>query len=186
MNDQPTQNSNIWFVSDTHFNHENIAVNFTLEDGSKARPFSSVEEMNELMIQRWNECVKDQDHVWHLGDVAFGSYQETTKILSRLKGKKRLLLGNHDKIKGDSLTRHFQKVTLWRMFKEHDFICTHVPLRRDQFRKVNFNLHGHTHHHVLPEPYYINLCVEHTNYAPVHLDEILTEIGKRRSHYGPV
>lgn len=171
--------ADIWFISDTHFNHANM-MKFVREDGSPARPFSSVEEMNEVMIDRWNAVVKVTDHVWHLGDVAFGSREETTKILGRLMGKKRMLLGNHDKIKGDSLIRHFQKVCLWRIFKEHDFICTHVPLRRDQFRKVGFNVHGHTHHHTLKEPEYINVCVEHTNYGPVHLDEIRAQIRKRK------
>lgn len=171
--------ADIWFISDTHFNHENIATRFTREDGTPARPFSSVEEMNETMIDRWNAVVKEQDHVWHLGDVVMGPRQECGKVLSRLRGKKRMLLGNHDQIKGSNLITYFQKVELWRIFKEYDFICTHVPLRRETFRKVNFNVHGHTHHAVIDDPAYINVCVEHTDYAPVHLDVIRKEIRKR-------
>ena len=173
--------ADIWFISDTHFNHENLAIRFKKEDGSPARPFSSVEEMNELMIQNWNALVKEQDHVWHLGDVIMGPKQECGKVLSRLKGKKRMLLGNHDQIKGSNLITYFQKVELWRLFKEHDFVCTHLPLRRDQFRKVNFNVHGHIHHNKIDDPAYINVCVEHTKYAPVHMDEIKAIIKRRQA-----
>lgn len=178
--------ADIWFISDTHFNHENIATKFTLEDGSPARPFSSVDEMNEVMIQNWNKLVKEQDHVWHLGDVIMGNRHYISAVLSRLKGKKRMLLGNHDQLKGCELMKFFQKVELWRVFKEYDFVCTHIPLRRESFRAVNFNVHGHIHHAVIQDPAYINVCVEHTNYAPIHLDEIRAIIKQRRDHNGPV
>lgn len=171
--------SEIWFISDTHFNHENIAVNFKLENGSQARPFSSVHEMNELMIQNWNKLVSEQDHVWHLGDVIMGPRQDYSKILGRLKGKKRMLLGNHDVIKGNDLLKYFQKVALWRIFKEHNFICTHLPLHPSGFRKVEYNVHGHLHHNLVLDPAYINICVEHTGYAPIHLDRIKQIIATR-------
>lgn len=169
----------IWFISDTHFNHENMITKFKLEDGSPSRPFESVQQMNEIMIQNWNARIKPQDHVWHLGDVVMGLREESNKILSRLNGKKRMLLGNHDQIKGNDLIKYFEKVELWRIFKDENFICTHVPLHRDTFRKVSFNVHGHTHHNSIDDPAYINICVEKTNYAPVHMDEILDMIKAR-------
>lgn len=123
---------------------------------------------------------REQDHIWHLGDVIMGDRKDIPRIMHRLKGKKRMLLGNHDVIKGNELMSFFQKVELWRIFKEHNFICTHVPILKECFRKVAFNLHGHLHHSLIPDPAYINVCVEHTGYSPVHLDSILAEI-KRRS-----
>jgi len=171
----------IWFISDTHFNHENMAVKFLKEDGSKARPFDSVEEMNEVMIQNWNRHIKEQDHIWHLGDIILGDRAKIPSILSRLKGKKRMLLGNHDQLKGNELMKFFQKIELWRIFKDHNFLCTHVPIHKGSFRKVAYNVHGHTHHGIVDDPAYINVCVEHTNYAPIHMDEILKEIRKREN-----
>jgi len=56
---------NIWFTSDTHFNHRNII-------GYAQRPFESVEEMNEVMIERWNASVRGEDTIYHLGDFSFG------------------------------------------------------------------------------------------------------------------
>lgn len=162
---------NIWFISDTHFSHANF-LGFIDDNGKRIRPFSSVEEMDELMVDKWNELVKDGDRVYHLGDVSFGK-SRLPEIMARLKGSKRLILGNHDEIKDFRLLEYFKKVTLWRIFKEHNFVCTHIPLALDQLRKVEFNVHGHIHQQPSPTPQHINICVEKTGYAPVHLDEIL-------------
>ena len=42
--------ANIWVTSDTHFNHAAI-LNFTNDEGKKVRSFTSVEEMNEVMVE---------------------------------------------------------------------------------------------------------------------------------------
>ena len=65
---------NYFVISDTHWQHENI-LKFTKEDGTLVRPeFFSVQEMDEIMIENWNKEVKNQDDiVYHLGDVTFGS-----------------------------------------------------------------------------------------------------------------
>ena len=60
---------NRFVISDTHFGHTNSWEKFKLSDGSPLRPFSSTEEMDETMIERWNAKVKQQDTVYHLGDV---------------------------------------------------------------------------------------------------------------------
>ena len=60
------------------------------------RPFSSVEEMNESMISKWNEKVRKNDDVVILGDFSFGKGEETNSVLSRLNGRLYLIKGNHD------------------------------------------------------------------------------------------
>lgn len=171
--------SDIWFISDTHFGHANF-LTFQDVDGSVIRPFSSVEEMDEHMIERWNSVVRDGDKVYHLGDVCFDK-PRFPEIMRRLKGSKRLILGNHDDIKRFRMYEHFKKIALWRIFKEHDFVCSHVPLPPEQFRKVGFNLHGHIHEKPETSPQHICVCVERTNYTPVHLDDIVAEISRRRT-----
>jgi calcineurin-like phosphoesterase family protein len=79
-----------YFISDTHFGHENI-IRFC------DRPFESVEQMNEAMINNWNDRVTDNDHVYILGDFAFRCVTSVEKILQSLSGKKHLIIGNHDK-----------------------------------------------------------------------------------------
>lgn len=169
--------SNIWFTSDTHFGHANF-LTFQDVDGAVIRPFASVDEMDELIIERWNSVVRDGDKIYHLGDVCFNK-SRFSDIMGRLKGSKRLILGNHDDIKRFRMYEHFKKIALWRIFKEHDFVASHVPLARDQFRKVGFNLHGHVHEKPEPSNRHICVCVERTDYTPVHMDEILAEIKRR-------
>lgn len=161
----------IWFISDTHFGHANF-LTFKDAEGKLIRPFATVEDMDECMVERWNERVRPGDKVYHLGDVVFGD----PAILARLNGQKRLVLGNHDDIKKPRLAAAFKKIQLWRIFKEHNFVCTHIPLAMEQMRKVSFNVHGHIHEKSPPSEQHICICVEKTNYAPVHLDEIKARI----------
>ena len=88
---------NVWFCSDHHFNHTNI-LSFINYSGEKVRPeFSTVEQMNEVMIENHNARVKPNDKVYFLGDVGFNTASLDT-ILPRLNGKKRLILGNHERL----------------------------------------------------------------------------------------
>lgn len=166
--------ANIFVISDTHWNHKNI-LKFLGKDGKPFRKFENVDHMNETMIENWNRLVTPQDKIYHLGDVYFGSQQEAESILSRLNGKKRLIVGNHDCIygKGNPLHKYFQKIYMWRLFKEFNMVLTHVPLHKDSFRKVEYNVHGHIHEKTPYEQNYINVCVERTKYTPVPIEEVI-------------
>ena len=76
----------IYFTSDHHFGHENI-IKFC------DRPFRSVEEMDQTLIERWNEKVKPEDEVYHLGDFSLAKDpQRVSDILDSLKGTKYLII----------------------------------------------------------------------------------------------
>lgn len=167
-----------WFISDTHFFHTNI-LKFTGDDGKRIRPFDSIQEMHEIMVANWNGVVRDNDYVYHLGDVTFSYGKEFNQLMSRLKGRKRLILGNHDKIKGTNLMDWFEKVDLWKGFSSHNFTASHMKLLKGSLRDGAFNLHGHTHQNVDPDPFYLNGCVEVNQYTPTHIDAIGEEIKKR-------
>lgn len=85
-----TKDQNIFFTSDTHFYHNNIIKYCN-------RPFSSVEEMNETIINNWNAVVGENDIVFHLGDFGFCGSKEMSTIINRLNGNIYLILGNHDR-----------------------------------------------------------------------------------------
>lgn len=169
--------SNIWVISDTHFNHKNI-LNFTDFSDKKVRDFSSVEEMNEIMIERWNECVKPGDKIYHLGDVFFGPKEWIEANWHRLNGKKRLIVGNHDDIPYIVEKRMFEKVDMWRMFSEFNILLTHVPIHESTLGERRFkdrpmiNIHGHIHSNPSPSPLHRCVCVEHTDYRPINIDEL--------------
>lgn len=56
-----------FFTSDTHFFHKDL-----LGDSDFApRPFASVDEMNQTIIDNWNARVAETDTVYHLGDIAY-------------------------------------------------------------------------------------------------------------------
>lgn len=172
----------IFFTSDTHFGHANI-LSFTDVDGQLIRPwFSSVEEMNEVMVERWNGRVKEGDKVYHLGDVGFGR-SNIASIMPRLRGSKRLILGNHDDVRQDRLGEFFQKILLWRVFSEEGFVCTHLPVMPENFpgmkNRVVLNVHGHIHEKPDPSNIHWNISVERTDFRPVALEEICDEIKAR-------
>jgi calcineurin-like phosphoesterase family protein len=172
----------IWLVSDTHFGHERMITTFKDANGQPARRFSSVEEMDETMVERWNSRVKPADHVWHLGDVAM-SRPVMDRILPRLRGHKRLIRGNHDVFKTAAYAKWFEEIAGYRVFGVRGqpraggvgapaIICSHIPLHPDSVKKGWVNVHGHTHLNSLPDARYLNICVEQTAYAPVALEEI--------------
>ncbi len=159
----------IFVISDTHFGHENI-LKFKHSDGTMLRSFSSVEEMDEAMVENWNKIVSDSDIVYHLGDVYFG---KGWQHLDRLKGRKRLILGNHDNGKDERLHKNFQKILMWRMFPEHNALFTHVPVHKSSLYKTKYNLHGHVHRNSLEESEYINCSSEVLHYTPWPIEALI-------------
>ena len=166
----------IWVISDTHFGHENIIKYCN-------RPFSSVYDMNETMVENWNKTVKDEDHVWHLGDVYFtGGFQHEDEnkssvawnFMKRLKGKKRLCLGNHDNGHNQLLLHFFEKIVLWRDWKELGLVMTHIPLHLSNIKEGRTNIHGHIHQNKSPDGPYRNVSVEQINYTPINIEELRT------------
>lgn len=172
---------NIWVVSDTHYNHANILKFTDSKTGQRVRPeFDNVEQMNECLLDHWNERVKPGDKVYHLGDVFMGSKEEFQKVWPKFNGSKRLIVGNHDTIDFLSCGGFFKKVSMWRMFPEFGLIFSHVPLHissmyRHSLDRPLFGIHGHIHQHPSPEGPYRNVCVEKTNYYPINIETLAEE-----------
>ena len=160
----------IWFISDTHFGHEKMI-------GWGRSQFSSVAEMDEVMVENWNRVVKPGDKVYHLGDVFMGDKDAFKKLWPRLNGSKRLLVGNHDDVKFLSSGGFFKKVGLWKVWHDLPLLFSHVPVHESSIQSRvrlsnGLNVHGHTHHKGSPSGPYRSVCVELNNYTPVNLDEL--------------
>ncbi len=157
----------IYVISDTHFCHTNI-LKFKDSNGELVRGrFSNLQEMHDCIITNWNETVREQDIIYHLGDVYFGKKKEFQNIWKQLKGRKRLIVGNHDDIKEIAKNNYFQKIYTWRVFD--NCILTHIPIHCDSIINGKINIHGHLHERKLEHPYY-NVSVECTDYKPVDIE----------------
>lgn len=172
-----------WFISDTHFGHEKIL--HPDGKGRRARPFKSVEEMDEHMVERWNSVVGKGDRVWHLGDFAFG--RDALDIAGRLNGTKELILGNHDQYPNAAYLQYFRKLHGAVYLREKMFIMTHVPVHPGNLAGSKcFNIHGHFHEKFVQrkingkewinDPRFINVSVEQINYTPINGEEILKRV----------
>jgi len=199
--------SNRFVISDTHFGHTNSWEKFKLPSGDPLRPFTSTEEMDETMVERWNAVVSPQDTVYHLGDVVIN--RKSLHHVKRLNGKKRLVRGNHDIFKdADYREAGFDSLYGVRVFVDQ-FILSHIPLHPDCVtERFRVNVHGHLHANevtrdviVRPDsrfdtehefyrlqskidPRYLCVSVEHTDYRPLSFDEIEARIKARWEETG--
>lgn len=167
----------IYFTADTHFGHYNV-IRFC------DRPFASAEEMDEAMIQNWNDRVTGNDTVYILGDMFFRS-TNAEGILKRLKGKKRLIVGNHD---GSWMTkfdyaRYFFSVD--RFLETSDgkrsLTLCHYPMLSWKHAKRSYMIHGHIHNDtradfwplIAARENVLNADVDINSFKPVTFDELL-------------
>ena len=133
----------IYYISDLHFGHRNVIE----MDG---RPFETIEEMDEALIRRWNERVTDEDDVYILGDFAYRNGFTTDWYLSRLRGRKHLINGNHD-------FRTLENGKAMAMFASVDKMCyitdngrgvllCHYPVAEWYGKRYGgYHVHGHIH-----------------------------------------
>jgi calcineurin-like phosphoesterase family protein len=170
--------ANLFIISDTHFNNANI-LNFKRQDGSPVRTFSSVEEMDEVMVERWNSVVRPQDKVYHLGDVSMSKVGIAT--VGRCNGHKRLVRGNHDTHPIKEYLKYFEEVYATRVL-DH-MLFSHIPVHPDSIGKHHANVHGHIHNplHDHYGPKYYNVSVEVIDFTPIALEDLKKKI-KENQH----
>lgn len=167
----------IYFVSDTHFGHKNVIKHC-------GRPFESMEQMDQAMIDNWNKTVSRKDTIYHLGDLSFHNIHDTRDIIKQLNGHKILIRGNHDRFSDiDYLKMGFERVRDYEEIKwnKRKFILCHFPfLTWNGSHRGNLHLHGHCHgtlNHLNVGVPRIDVGVDNFDFAPIHVDKILELIG---------
>lgn len=130
--------NNIFFTSDTHFGHNKIL------EFCPNRPGETVEELGEIIIDRWNKVVGHADTIFHLGDFSFMGTTSTRSIVERLNGKIILIRGNHDSFKTVK-NCNFNLIVESMVFRigKQKIGMAHQPERVPQ--NCNFGLCGHLH-----------------------------------------
>ena len=180
----------VYFISDTHFYHTAIIPYCQ-------RPFLSVDDMNEKLIENWNKVVTNEDTVYFLGDFGFSSAPKLKDITSRLNGYKIIIRGNHDRDRGEISWKNIgfdevykkKEVSIKEILGRcpldcgyDDVIFSHSP------RQVGdnvLNIHGHIHNAPLDTTLYHpenHFCasVEMIDYKPIPLSKILKTKAKNR------
>ena len=172
----------IYFTADAHFGHGNI---IKMEN----RPFHSVEEMNETLIQNWNAKVSNNDDIFILGDFTLKGPTLANAVLERLSGRKYLIRGNHDRFVD---RQNFRKdVFLWvrdyfeLSWQGYYFILCHYPLLSwNGMHRGSFHLHGHMHNKMRYNlanraigVRRLDVGVDAFGMAPVSIEEILAFCG---------
>ena len=181
----------IFLTSDTHFGHRPEFL-------WKPRGFSSVEEMDEAIIENWNKIVKPNDMVIHLGDIMLNDNEHGLECFKRLNGQISITWGNHDSDARKALFCALHNVTplgYAHVFKYNNLsiYVSHYPTLTANFDQKHFSrhvlaLHGHTHQQTnwldLKNPFLYHVGVDSHNCTPVHIDEVITDIRQRWDEIG--
>ena len=181
----------VFLVSDTHFGHAGVC-RFTRNDGcTPLRPWDDAAEMDEAMVAAWNERVRPNDKVYHLGDVVIN--RRALAIMSRLNGDKVLIRGNHDIFKDTDYRPYFRELRAYHVM--NGMILSHIPLHVESLGRFGVNIHGHLHANRVKKIRGVNaktgellysdendvryhcVCVEQTpDFAPILFEDVIKRI----------
>lgn len=177
----------VWFTSDLHFWHKNVCKYCN-------RPFESLEDMHEALINNWNSVVQDDDTVFCLGDIGFCGIEKLRPLLSRLKGNIYLIQGNHDSdstihsLYNEHLITNFDKllqVTITGDLEcpDQDLTLCHFPMI-DWYNKERGAWMVHGHQHQLPETpscsyKHWDVGVDKNNLIPISFEQLKINITKQ-------
>ena len=180
----------VFLVSDTHFGHAGVCRFTDSVTGEKIRPWTDPAEMDEEMVKRWNETVRPNDKVYHLGDVVIN--RKALSIMSRLNGDKVLIRGNHDIFRDEEYRQYFRELRAYHVM--YGMILSHIPIHEQSLGRFGTNIHGHLHtgrvmktvygmsEHFksivaqVIDPRYHCVCVEQTDFRPILFEDVIKRI----------
>lgn len=170
---------NTFFTADHHFGHENI-IKFC------KRPFSSVEEMDNILIDNWNKVVNPEDTVYHLGDFTFADTDKFSKYASRLLGKIYIIPGNHDwrwirQFRDPLYSASDRSIKLCspimylygKSYPRGGLTLCHYSMRtwRNSYHG-SWHLYGHSHGTLPSYGKSLDVGVDAQGYTPISVDEV--------------
>lgn len=172
----------VYFIGDTHFHHYNILRYCS-------RPFENVNEMDDALVYNWNSVITDRDFVYHLGDVGFGDMSD---ILPKLRGRKILILGSHDKdVKRPEAAKHFEQIHHGffelKMDGQLVVLCHYCMQSWPKSFHGSWHLYGHSHGRIEEAETMLrfDVGVDVWDFKPVPWDIVKRKMSlkKRCDHY---
>lgn len=163
----------MYLTSDLHFHHKRIK-----EFAPEFRPWETMEEMTDALIEAWNEKAKTQGvKMYHLGDFCFGKAKDTANIARRLKGDITFIVGNHDYSEHREVLAEFGEVKYYDEVKydKKFFVLSHYPIASwNKQGRGSIMLHGHSHGSFPDEDYGKMLDVGWDAHGKIlHFDEVI-------------
>lgn len=179
-----------YYISDLHFGHINI---LKYDD----RPFLDIETHDKALISNWNGKIQPDDDVYILGDISWYSPDKTIEIVKQLKGKKHLIVGNHDSklVKNKSFRDLFVEVCEYKEIVDNkmNIVLSHYPIPcfKNHYHNGWYMLYGHVHNawewnmmeHIKKEMkelyltscnmYNVGCMMKYMNYTPQTLGNII-------------
>ena len=161
-----------FFTADLHFGHRFMRELRQSQTGIPA------DFHDQWLIERWNSVVGPRDEVWMLGDFSFMPPARTEPYFSALRGRKHLVIGNHD-------PRQIVQRLGWesvhelvsRRFDGQRIVMCHYPLLTwANAHYGTWMLHGHSHGGLTgPVTTRLDVGIDcHPEYRPFSLDEVQT------------
>lgn len=172
-----------YFTADEHYGHKKI-----LEYSN--RPFSSVEEMDEAIINNHNSMVYPNDITIHAGDFTLwknlkGIYE---KYINRLKGKHIFLSGSHDYwLNGDKhINQIWEKNISYDGKKYYVVVCHYAMHTWARSHYNSFHLFGHSHGNLQVDGKRYDCGVDNNNYYPVSMKQIIDIMRSKSDNFNLV
>ncbi|NTF17100.1 metallophosphoesterase [Agrobacterium rubi] len=166
-----------FLTADPHFGHAKMITTGT-------RPFSSVEEMNQVLVRNWNAVVNEKDVVWVIGDFAFNmTEREIAEIFFSLNGRLRLVLGNHDydntgEVKAAVARLPWEKIVARAEIKhagQRIILDHYAGLVWSADHHGSYLAYGHSHGRLLGLPGSIDVGVDNQGYRPISVDQFVKQ-----------
>ena len=177
-----------YYIADTHFGHKNC-IKFD------NRPFETVEEMDEVIINNWNSVVRETDDVYIIGDFCYRSSRTPLWYLKRLNGRKHLIIGNHDThlLDQEEVMKEFVSVDKMTYLKDGAYTITlcHFPMAEwNHYYRGAWHIHGHIHGHtercysfLKNEGRALNAGCMINHYIPVTIEQLIQNNQAFRENY---
>lgn len=200
------QGQQLFFTSDTHYNHTNICRGITkwrTQDGQipvdQTRDFPNLDKMNAAIVNNINEVVGQDDILIHLGDWSFGGFESIKEFRDRIVCQNiYLAYGNHDhhiENNRQGIQGIFRKTFQYEILDvkfppvkmaasmSYSFVIDHYPLASwHNMNKGRFHLFGHVHlppHHKIMGGRSMDVGMDGNDMKPYNVREIIKILSSR-------
>ncbi len=140
--------------------------------------FETHEDYWKGLTLNWNRVVQPQDVVLILGDL--GTSKEVLEtVLPKLRGRKILIMGNHDKYSKEYYGQFFEQVYDHPLFIKSRVVASHIPV---PVEAGVLNIHGHTHHIFLKSDWHMNICPEYSGFKLLNVEKLVNSFFSQNNY----